>query len=156
MTRVLNLDADEEAAVDMMLVYLYTLEIPVAFSPQKGTFDDAEHAYLMGDKYQLSDLKLAGYNYMMASITTMLKESKLQQDPHAVDDWTVFVKKLWVNDFPDAEHFQDIILDKLVDAAQFFMDNETFQDFIGENVEFNGDFMRALVRCINVLKRLKE
>jgi len=61
-TRTITLDNDDADGIDIMFVYLYTLEPPRSLS-----ITDAEQCFLLGDKYALPALREAGYQQIMSS-----------------------------------------------------------------------------------------
>lgn len=75
----------------MLLTYLYTLEVPNFYLA--NIFNDAENAYLIGDKYQLPALKAAGQAYMVTSFEQSLQARKFPVDSTVVRRWCRFIER---------------------------------------------------------------
>lgn len=147
-TRVVSLDGDDEESVDMLLLYLYTLESPICFCPRKGYFVHAERAYLIGDKYQLTALKAAGSNYMLASIRKNLRSPRKEIPKARMAGWCGFFERLWKETFPDSDTMRKVLLENLVTISNLFMKEKQFQELLTENRVFAAEFTAALVKAL--------
>lgn len=147
-SKIVEFVEETVAEVDMLLLYLYTLAIP-DFTAAQDTYQVAESALKLGDKYNLSLLREEG------------RQSVISQHARCVFDWPVqqeslketFITRLgvvWKAQHSEAEIVRQQILTTYVSIAESVLEFKPFQNLCAAEPELALAFMRAQV------KQLKE
>ncbi|KAK5077707.1 hypothetical protein LTR70_001983 [Exophiala xenobiotica] len=146
-TATITLDNDVPDGVDMLLVYLYTLELPNLANkqvyPQSGSA--ARDAYFLGDKYNLPCLRDHGRTTLIHQIRTRLNTWYEKEDAMK-ERWIRFIGKVWKWTIEDSDQVREAILDALMSTSQAIIEDGRFQALMKENEEFLMAFLRALAK----------
>lgn len=147
-TKVVDLDEDDKESVDMLLLYIYTLENPFSFNPLKGKFVEAERAYLIGDKYQMLGLRRAAKVFMVQLTEIVLKRPGLSSTSTDIRARLCsFLERLWTGKFLIRKTSKKWFLENLVQVSSLFMEEDRFVNFL-KNEAFNSNFVAALVKKV--------
>lgn len=144
MTRTITLDDDDEEAVEILLLHLYTLEDPT-FQPASGSVRRAADVYVVSDKFQVQQLKAVARMYLSRLIRRNL--------PHWCEfcaqlkgKWIGSFEMFWSSDFPAIEEVRSAFLEQMVDFSKYMIEEPAFRKLLQENKEFNFDFITALAK----------
>ncbi|KAK5942871.1 hypothetical protein PMZ80_005437 [Knufia obscura] len=138
--RVITLHDDHPDAVDLMLLYLYTLEVP-----NLERTGDAEKCMLLGDKYDLPALHDGGRKAIESSIQRNVPRW------HALTDlgkrqWVDFFERVWSWQIKNAIGIRTLLFAYLASVADILIEDTLFQDLLWENRGFNLAFVKAVIK----------
>jgi len=131
----------------MMLEYLYELETPEFLAGMPSPKENAEMAYILGDKYDLPKLQFAGYKFLLdhALICCKKWDAKDEAQKQAMVNW---IKRIWSWKQQDSEKIRDRVLHQLSGMSASMLDYEPFQNLMWQNKEFGMDFVKALKKQV--------
>lgn len=143
---MVELADDDPGAIDILLVYLYTLDTPEFSKPvRSGAIQRAEKAYVIGDKYQVLPLKRMGQRFMI-ELTRKFLWQWCDYEPLGRSGWVRSIRKVWSEEFPPANEIKAVYLEEMVGIAKHMVEEPAFQTLLRENLEFNLEFVRALAQ----------
>lgn len=138
----LNDETDEE--VDMLLLYLYTLDTP-KFTDKNlfnCPFRGACSALKLGDKYGLPDLSKAGEDFLVGGFSSLTKSWHiLSADSKSA--WIEILGIIWAMEGDNTEIVGDASIKSLVEIGKDITEHEGFQDLCVGNSDFALAFLLA-------------
>ena len=135
---MVQLKDDKPEGVDMLLLYLYTMQIP-SFTEAKS----AEDAFLIGDKYNVPALRAGGRKQLEELLTTELLEFASVSKPRHLS-CIAWIEKVYTWEVEGAKEIKEAILVAVVKVSESIIEQEKLQDLIERNGEFRLTFLRAL------------
>lgn len=133
---VVDLKEDIPDAVEMMLLYLYTLELP-----DTDTYGVKE--YVIGDKYALSKLRDHGKCKLLNAIRITLPF--FGKVPTTKKTGLIgVIKRTWAWTMTGSDELRQAILDALLKSPMSFVEHDEFFLFQRENEDFQRAFLKAL------------
>lgn len=139
---IIMLDDDPPDGVQVLLEYLYTLEEPLI-----STLGEAEHAYLLGDKYGLPILRDAGKKSLigMWGLTAAVFE---WLPDYIKMDYLESIQELWSWTLDDVKEIQDVALAGLCSSARSgaLLHHQGFRNLLWQNKGFCIELMTALAQ----------
>lgn len=145
-TGLINLDDDRPDGVDILLLYLYTLEAP-DFEKPAGTHavQRVLSAVIIRDKYQALVLKSAGQNYVLKRMRDCtLGWCNIQTSLR--NQWIIFAWRIWSKEFPPADEMKAKLLEIMVGIAKYLIEEPAFQKLLRRDIDFSLEFVRAVVQ----------
>lgn len=134
----MELKDDNPDGVDILLLYLYTLQVP--------TFADlvsAENALLIGDKYNVPALRDAGRVQFTKLATTAVSRFASIPKPRQVT-CIAWIEKVYRWEIECAKAINIAIMAAVVKVSMSIIEHEKFRDFINRDEGFRWAFLRAL------------
>lgn len=131
----------------MLLVYLYTLELPDLANEHVFPWPvaPARNAYFLGDKYNLPSLRDHGRTTLIHHVRTRLDTWYEKEDANK-RRWILFIGKVWEWTITDSDQVREAVLDALMSTSKAIIEDERFQKLMKENEDFHMAFLRALVK----------
>lgn len=128
----------------MLLSYLYTLE-----TPEFDCMDDAQRAFVVGDKYDCPHLRNTGLSCLaLVYIPQMLYQNNLHDEDKRIKAVQKIID-MWEYSLPAANRIRQCILDKLVNVSHIITPQPEFRRFLIDNADFNFAFVDTLSRAYN-------
>lgn len=113
------------------------------------SFERAENAYIIGDKYQVLGLKSIGLGFIERSIKTHLSVVSFTADKKmetTIRGWVGFIKRVLGGKLPDADNIKRHLLEQLVEVSKYMIKEPKFRELLEENMDFNFEFITALAQ----------
>lgn len=127
--------------VDLMLIYLYTLE-----PPRISTIANAEQCYLLGDKYALPSLRTAGFQQIFSCIDRdIYRWNSLSEQQKT--QWVDFLDRVWTWTMPDSLAIRLAMVHQLSGVGDLVIEYEPFQELLELHPDFNLALMRAMFKA---------
>ena len=141
-SRTINLDDDTADGVNLLLEFLYTLQIPTWGS---GTvaFATAERAFFLGDKYGVPSLRDAGLSKLKEYVTNVT-EAWVKYGAGVNVSWVNRFDGVWSWDQEGSGALRETIISALLPISKTVIELVEFQDLVWKNRDFGLAFMRAI------------
>ncbi|KAK5094189.1 hypothetical protein LTR70_004239 [Exophiala xenobiotica] len=138
-TSIVTLDDDDPEGVQLLLEYLYTLDLTYSCAKY------GEIAYLLGDKYGLLPLRTAGKNQLIRWFgkgTRVLDSLKDEKKAAYLYD----LGRLWSWEMEDVTEIKDAVLAGLCISVRSgpLLQHRGFQKFLRRNKDLSLELMMAL------------
>jgi hypothetical protein len=142
-TGEIKLDYERPESVEMLLLYLYTLEAP-DFEKHRGPFLVAFDAIVLGDQYLVDGLVDAGQRFftrVFGSESVMSKWDKVAKfKPHSI----FCIRTFYENEQAAFKVIRAVAVATIAKMKDKVMDREDFQALVREKPEFAFDLIKQL------------
>lgn len=146
-TQTIKLDDDRPDGVNVMLLYLYTLEVPDLsnkdVSPHE--FTGEEQCFVLGDKYNLPILKEHGQSQLLQNVRDNLALWSTCSDQIKLN-WINWLSRMWRWEQGGSEKIRGGAIEALMKISVSIIEHEAFQKLLKDNEDFNMAFLRALAK----------
>ena len=130
-----------------MLEHLYTLDRPTILTgPLAASFTNrniAEQAYLIGDKYDLPDLRSAGYSSLENMVRNVFQSWDVKNETTRKRT-IAWIQTVWSWKHTELKKMRELCADRLAGMSESILDFEPFQKLMWENKEFGMEFIKAM------------
>ncbi|KAK5077708.1 hypothetical protein LTR70_001984 [Exophiala xenobiotica] len=137
--RTITLNDDDAEGVDLMLVYLYTLEVSKLFD-----ITTAEMCFTLGDKYDLQVFRTAGYEHLLSRLDWTIWSL---QDESAKTLFVAFLYQLWTWNMKDSDDLRAAVVQNFSRLGRALIEYEPFQKLLEVNAAFSLALVRALLKA---------
>lgn len=146
---MIELKEDDPEAIDVLLVYLYTLELPNFHTPQYLHGNGCQtmtNVFLVADKYDIKELRKASKAWLLTN--------NIGNHLHAIDAWSSayqrslirMVEDIWTWEIHDAKDFQGPVITSLLRTSATIVEKKPFQALLDSNKDFRMAFIRGLAQ----------
>lgn len=149
----MKLDEETAEEVDMLLLHLYTLDDP-DFSDKKRfkrTYNGAESALKLGDKYNLPYLAKAGRECIRSILEDHIKDWQSMTE-ETKQSWIRRLERLWNMSYREVNVLQRVAIERFVAVAKDIIAYEPFQKLCEEHPDFALMFMMIQAREADELR----
>ena len=148
------MDDDDQAAVESMLHYLYTLDYPSKLSPKSEILEDGGRAFwtsdldifIIADKYSLPDLADMAHTELYEKVDSTVRASD-DEFRQGLEGFVQLLELLYCDDASeDLVEIRKDVVDTLARLLGRHVRNACLEDFLVETPGFSCDLIESLCR----------
>jgi len=153
-----KLDDDHPEAVEMLLLHLYTLQLPEAIKTAPLVhvqLNELQMLFVIADKYAAFEMKERAKRLMIPAVSQGIAGLKGQtQETLAIwiPEWINWFDEVWMLPQTGADDIRHAAMVEIVKVADYLIEREDMKRLLSKNSAFAFDFVKAMNSRITELE----